>query len=58
VSNVVLLKAQIKDRKVKVKASGGIRSHGDAVAMIGAGASRIGTSAGVAIMEEAKQIRQ
>jgi deoxyribose-phosphate aldolase len=32
-----------------VKASGGIRSLADALAMIGAGANRIGTSAGVAI---------
>ena len=34
-----------------VKASGGIRSFGDALTMLGAGASRLGTSSGVAIME-------
>lgn len=36
-----------------VKASGGIRSHAQALAMIDAGASRLGTSAGVAIVGEA-----
>ena len=35
-----------------VKASGGIRTARDAIAMIEAGASRIGTSAGVAIVQE------
>jgi deoxyribose-phosphate aldolase len=34
-----------------VKASGGIRSYQDAVAMIQAGASRLGTSAGIAIVQ-------
>ncbi len=38
---------------VGVKASGGIRSYGDAVAMLQAGATRLGTSSGVAIMEGA-----
>lgn len=35
-----------------VKASGGIRTYEDAMAMINAGANRIGTSAGVAIVSE------
>jgi len=35
---------------MKVKASGGIRSRAEALAMIGAGADRIGTSSGVAIL--------
>ncbi len=35
-----------------VKASGGIRTAGDVLAMIGAGADRIGTSSGVRIVEE------
>lgn len=34
-----------------VKASGGVRSYADAVAMIRAGANRIGTSSGVAIIQ-------
>jgi len=36
--------------KLKVKASGGIRTLDDALAMLEAGASRLGTSAGVALM--------
>lgn len=38
-----------------VKAAGGIRSYADAQAMIAAGASRIGASAGVQILREASQ---
>ena len=37
---------------LKVKASGGIRSKGDAEKMIAAGASRLGTSAGVKIIAD------
>jgi deoxyribose-phosphate aldolase len=37
-----------------VKAAGGIRSYSDAMAMIKAGASRLGTSAGVKILQEAE----
>lgn len=40
---------------VGVKAAGGIRTLNDALAMIEAGASRIGTSTGVAIIEEFKR---
>ncbi|HDL03402.1 MAG TPA: deoxyribose-phosphate aldolase [candidate division Zixibacteria bacterium] len=40
--------------EIKVKASGGIRTLADTLALIGAGASRIGSSASVAIMEESK----
>lgn len=36
-----------------VKAAGGVRSYADAKAMIAAGATRIGASAGVAIVQEA-----
>lgn len=39
---------------VKVKASAGIRNFSDAMKMIDAGADRLGTSAGVEIMESAK----
>jgi deoxyribose-phosphate aldolase len=38
-----------------VKASGGIRKLKDAQAMIAAGASRLGTSAGVSILDEVLQ---
>jgi deoxyribose-phosphate aldolase len=37
--------------EVGVKASGGIRTASDAIAMIEAGANRIGTSSGVAIVQ-------
>lgn len=39
--------------EVKVKASGGVRTYADALEMVRAGASRIGTSAGVQIVAEA-----
>ena len=39
---------------VGVKAAGGIRTYADAIAMIEAGATRIGASAGVAILAEAE----
>ena len=39
--------------KMGVKAAGGVRNLNDAQAMIAAGASRLGASAGVAIMKEA-----
>lgn len=39
----------------KVKASGGIRTLDDALAMIDAGASRLGTSAGVALIKAFKE---
>mgnify|MGYP005851420787 CR=1 FL=1 len=39
---------------VGVKAAGGIRTYEDALAMINAGATRLGTSAGVRIMQEAQ----
>lgn len=40
--------------KGKIKASGGIRTYEQAMLMINAGASRIGASAGVAILKEAE----
>lgn len=39
--------------EIGVKASGGIRSFAEAMAMVAAGASRIGTSRGIALMREA-----
>jgi deoxyribose-phosphate aldolase len=44
----------VAPKKLGVKASGGIRTYDDAVRMIGAGATRIGASASVTIVEEAK----
>lgn len=37
---------------IRVKAAGGIRTAADALAMLGAGASRIGTSSGLSILKE------
>lgn len=50
VDDVKIMK-EIAGEKSQVKASGGVRSYEDAVAMIEAGATRIGTSNGVDIME-------
>lgn len=51
VEDVKLMKSVVGD-EVKVKAAGGIRDLKTALAMIEAGAERLGTSAGVAIDEE------
>lgn len=52
VEDVTLMRRAVGDR-IGVKAAGGIRTHEDAMAMIEAGATRIGTSAGVAILANA-----
>ena len=54
VEDVRLMKSIVGDA-VKVKAAGGVRTLDDALAMIEAGAERIGTSAGVSIIEELKK---
>ncbi len=46
----VRLMRQVVGENMGVKASGGIRTYEDAVRMVEAGATRIGTSAGVAII--------
>lgn len=48
----VALMRQIVGPRLGVKAAGGIRTFADAIAMIAAGADRIGTSSGVAILKE------
>lgn len=50
IKDIEIMKANISNA-VKIKASGGIRSHADAMMYIEAGVSRLGTSAGVAIMK-------
>ncbi|MBQ1249936.1 MAG: deoxyribose-phosphate aldolase [Selenomonadales bacterium] len=52
VEDVSLLRRTIEEKgsSCRIKASGGIRTKADALAMIEAGADRIGTSAGVAIV--------
>lgn len=57
VHDVVLLRKAGRGR-VKVKASGGIRRLYDAVALIMAGADRLGTSSGVALVEEFLRVKK
>jgi len=52
--DVALMAAAVQGAKMGVKASGGIRSLEDAQQMIRAGATRLGVSAGVRIMQEAQ----
>ena len=54
VEDVKLMKNQVGDA-VKVKGAGGIRSADTFKKMIAAGAQRIGTSSGIAIIDELKQ---
>ncbi|MDD4961085.1 MAG: deoxyribose-phosphate aldolase [Candidatus Marinimicrobia bacterium] len=53
VEDVRLMKETV-GKAMEVKASGGVRSFEDAMAMIKAGATRIGTSSGVAILNGEK----
>lgn len=54
VEDVKLMRMHL-DKSIKVKASGGIRTIEQALAMIDAGAERIGTSHGVDIVESYKE---
>jgi len=54
IEDVKLMKATIGPA-LKVKASGGIRTRADALAMLDAGADRIGASAGVTIVSESEE---
>jgi len=51
ISDVILMKGEVGE-KIKVKASGGIRTFETACKFIEAGACRIGTSVGVGIVDE------
>ena len=51
--DVALMKKTVGD-VCKVKAAGGVRSYDEAMKMIEAGADRLGCSAGIKVMEEAK----
>ena len=53
--NVNLMKTTV-GTNLKVKASGGVKTVQDCVRMMEAGAERIGTSSGVAIMKEASDL--
>lgn len=50
VEDVALMRRTV-GTKMGVKASGGVRSYSEAVAMIQAGANRLGTSSGIAIVQ-------
>jgi deoxyribose-phosphate aldolase len=53
----VELMRRIVGSEMGVKAAGGIRTYADAVAMIKAGANRLGSSAGVKIVQEAEAVK-
>jgi deoxyribose-phosphate aldolase len=54
VSDVALMAEAVRGAGMEVKASGGIGSYEDAKAMIEAGATRLGASASIGIVQEAK----
>jgi deoxyribose-phosphate aldolase len=51
--DIALMARTVAPRKLGVKASGGIRTYADVVKMVNAGATRVGCSSSVKIMEEA-----
>ena len=50
-----LYKTGVSKRQMQVKASGGVRSLDDAVKMLEAGTTRLGTSSGLWIMQQARE---
>jgi len=56
VEDVALMARTVAPRKLGVKASGGVRTYADVVKMVEAGATRIGSSNSVAILQEARQL--
>jgi deoxyribose-phosphate aldolase len=54
VEDVRLMASIVRPHGLGVKAAGGIRSYADALSMLAAGATRIGASAGVRIIQEAR----
>ncbi len=54
----VVLMFNAVNGEIGVKAAGGIRHAEDAIALLVAGASRLGTSSGVKIIEEYKKLRE
>jgi len=55
VPHVQLMRASVGP-DVQVKASGGVRSYADALAMLAAGATRLGTSGSAVILGEARRV--
>ncbi len=56
VEDVALMAKTVARRKLGVKAAGGIRTYADVIKMVEAGATRVGCSASVKILEEAQQM--
>ena len=54
VEDIALMARTVAPKKLGVKASGGVRTYDDAIRMIAAGATRIGASSSVKIVEEAR----
>lgn len=52
--DIALMARVTAPKKLGVKASGGVRTYADVVKMVNAGATRVGCSSSVKIMEEAK----
>ncbi len=52
--DIALMARTVAPRKLGVKASGGVRTYDDAMKMIAAGATRIGASSSVKILEQAR----
>lgn len=55
VEDIALMARTVAPRKLGVKASGGVRTYDDLMKMVNAGATRVGSSNSVKIMEEAAQ---
>jgi deoxyribose-phosphate aldolase len=56
VEDVALMARTVAPRKLGVKASGGVRTYADVVKMVQAGATRVGSSNSVNIVQEARQL--
>jgi deoxyribose-phosphate aldolase len=54
--DIALMARVTAPKKLGVKASGGVRTYADVVKMVNAGATRVGCSSSVKIMEEAKAL--
>lgn len=54
--DIALMARTVASKKMGVKASGGVRTYADAIKVISAGATRIGSSNSVKIIEEARTI--
>lgn len=58
VQDIALMASIVAPRNLGVKASGGVRTYRDAISMIEAGATRIGASSSIAIVEEAQAVAE